>query len=246
MATKSKIQTFSRYEFKYLLDKKVSESIAIESEKFMDYDGYTHPTLGNMYFVRSLYFDNFLSSNFFEKVDGMRIRRKFRLRTYSDEFNKNIPIFLEEKGRNNQRTFKERVLINHNHYELFLDSNKSFDLLNLYPGNDLIERFVFNINRKRLTPKVLVDYNRKPLVNKHGLAFRLTFDSHINSLRTNSLFDRSGGYKCKAGYTILEVKFDRSIPPWFHRIIQNYDMQRLSVSKFVLGMEVCNIAHDVS
>ena len=57
---------------------------------------------------------------------------------------------------------------------------------------------------------------------------------------------RSGGYKCKAGYTILEVKFDRSIPPWFPRIIQNYDMQRLSVSKFVLGMEACNIAHDVS
>ena len=49
---------------------------------------------------------------------------------------------------------------------------------------------------------------------------------------------------CIPGYDILEVKFDFTIPPWFHRIIQNYQLKRLSVSKFVLGLEATNLAYD--
>ena len=49
---------------------------------------------------------------------------------------------------------------------------------------------------------------------------------------------------CIPGNDILEVKFDLNIPPWFHRIIQNYQLKRISVSKFVLGMETTNLAHD--
>ena len=42
--------------------------------------------------------------------------------------------------------------------------------------------------RKRISPKILIDYNRKPLVNKHGLYFRLTFDSQLKSSKTKLLF----------------------------------------------------------
>ena len=44
--------------------------------------------------------------------------------------------------------------------------------------------------------------------------------------------------KCKPGYTILEVKFERGIPAWFHRTIQAYNLRRESISKFVYG--ICN------
>ena len=46
------------------------------------------------------------------------------------------------------------------------------------------------------------------------------------------------------GYEILEVKFDRTIPPWFQKIIQTYNLKRLSVSKFVLGCETTELAYD--
>ena len=49
------------------------------------------------YFVRSLYFDNRLNSNFNEKVDGLLFRHKFRLRTYSEKFDKKSVFFLEKK-----------------------------------------------------------------------------------------------------------------------------------------------------
>jgi hypothetical protein len=246
MNRKKYIEEFSRYEFKYLLDHEMAKAIANDSKKFMKYDGYVHPELQNQYFVRSLYFDNFASSNFFEKVDGIKNRRKYRLRTYSEIFDKSIPIFLEEKGRNNQRTFKKRCVIDAKHYEYFLNKNKVYDLIDLYKDNDLIKRFVYSVYRKDIKPKVIVDYYRMPLVNKYGLDFRLTFDSNISSKKSTTLFPSSGNSerKCHAGYTILEVKFYRSIPPWFHRIIQNYNLSRLSISKFVLGMEVNRVAHD--
>ena len=88
-----------------------------------------------------------------------------------------------------------------------------------------------------------------PFVNKYGLYFRLTFDQNLsckklnNNLRNNLA---SNDIKCKAGFTILEVKFERSIPLWFHRIIQSYNLRRDSISKFVLGMCYAKLGAETS
>jgi hypothetical protein len=239
-------EKFARYEFKYLLNKKISSFIEDEVRYFMKYDGHIHPELGNRYFVRSLYFDNLLSSNFYEKVDGIKNRRKYRLRTYSKHLDKNVPIYLEEKGRRNERTYKVRTKINHNHIQYFLNRKYIRLLLSLYPDNQLIKNFSFDCIRKNIVPRVLIDYKRRPYINKHGTYFRLTFDESVSSIISSQLFiENKQWLECRAGYTILEVKFDRSMPPWFHRIIQNYNLRRLSISKFVIGMERCGIAYDI-
>ncbi len=75
-------QIFQRYEFKYILNKDISDQIEKEAKNFMTFDSFVQKRLDNQYFVRSLYYENIFSSNFFEKVDGMRTRRKYRLRTY--------------------------------------------------------------------------------------------------------------------------------------------------------------------
>ena len=126
--------------------------------------------------------------------------------------------------------------------------DNSAKLLELYPGNELIEKFAFDSIRKRLKPTVLIEYIRGPYVNKYGLLFRLTFDSDIKAQLSTELFnkDKQNYWKlAKPGYTVLEVKFERSIPPWFHRIIQCYNLKRVSISKMVIGMEACGVAKDV-
>ena len=65
-------QTLYRYEFKYMLNKKLSDRIEEEARNFMSYDGFVSKSLNNKYIVRSLYFDNNFSSNFYEKADGMK------------------------------------------------------------------------------------------------------------------------------------------------------------------------------
>ena len=242
-------QTLYRYEFKYILNKKISDQIEKEARNFMIYDGHVKKELNNKYFVRSLYFENNFSSNFYEKVDGMKIRRKYRLRTYSNFFDPKVPIFFEVKGRIAERTYKKRINIKNKYLNLFLSQSQNCKLLNLYPNNEMIINFIFDSFRKNLKPLILVDYKRRPYINKFGIYFRLTFDTNLLSSKTNNLFSNdkySSWLECKAGYTILEVKFDRSIPAWFHRIIQCYNLKRQSVSKFVLGMSTCGMANETS
>ena len=109
----------------------------------------------------------------------------------------------------------------------------------------MINQFIFDSYRKKILPKVVIDYNRRALLSKNGLYFRLTFDSDIKACSSKNIFEKNQNWKaCIPGNDILEVKFDLNIPPWFHRIIQNYQLKRISVSKFVLGMETTNLAHD--
>ena len=242
-------ESFSRYEFKYILSENLSNRIENEVKNFMEYDNFIHRELENRYFVRSLYFDNKFFSNFYEKVDGMKIRKKYRLRTYGETFDPKVPMFLEVKGRYQERSYKNRTIINHKDLDLFLDHSSYFILLKKYPNNKIVRDFVFDSLKKKLIPSVLVDYKRRPYINKFGLYFRLTFDTNLLSSKTNNLFSNdkySSWLECKAGYTILEVKFDRSIPAWFHRIIQCYNLKRRSISKFVLGMSSSGLARETS
>lgn len=240
---------FLRYEFKYFLNSQISNEIFSQSLYFMNIDNYAIKN-NNEYFVRSLYFDNDDYSNFFEKVDGVKIRKKFRLRSYDKSSLSKNPIFLEMKGRVHDRIIKKRVLINRNDIKYF-ETLKNLETLNQkYGYNSLINEFVYDVKKKNIKPKIMIDYNRKPLINKFGLYFRLTFDSNLVTNRRNYLFDNKEKFnlplKYKPGNSILEVKFERSIPAWFHRIIQSYNLNRRSISKYVLGICNCKIRSETS
>ena len=62
------------------------------------------------------------------------------------------------------------------------------EILEKYKDNPLIKEFIYDVLRKNIVPKILIDYVRKPLINKNGLYFRLTFDSDLKSSKTNTLF----------------------------------------------------------
>ena len=241
-------RTLQRYEFKYFLNKKISNEIKNHIRKFMIIDKFANNFSDKNYFVRSIYFDNEFNSNFDEKVDGHRIRKKFRLRYYNKNL-KNSPIFLETKGRNLERTYKRRVKLDLEDFDLIMKEKSFNTLLQKYPDSSTIQEFIFEYYKKRLKPKVLVDYFREPYVNKHGLYFRLTFDQNLKCTNLdNNLKNITTNQQlmCKAGSTILEVKFDRSIPLWFHRIIQSYNLTRQSISKFVLGMCYTKLGEETS
>lgn len=242
--------TFLRYEFKYFMSSKISNEIFNQSLNFMDIDNFALRNKHNKYLVRSLYFDNNEYTNFFEKVDGIKVRKKFRLRSYDKNMNSESPIFFEMKGRAHDRIIKKRVLIDKADIKYFETLKNLDELRKKYKNNDLIEDFIYDVIRKNIKPKIMIDYNRKPLINKFGLYFRLTFDSEIVSTKTEYLLDNRGKFKFpleyKPGNSILEVKFERSIPAWFHRIIQSYNLNRRSISKFVLGVCNCKVRSETS
>ena len=238
----------TRYEFKYFINERVASSIFNIALNFMNLDKYAFNSKNNGYFVRSLYFDNPQYDNFFEKVDGMQVRKKFRLRTYENKLEKNSNLFLEMKGRKQDRIIKKRTKIKNEDLKYFY-SLKNMDVLRSKYKDNLIDDFIFSEKRKKIKPKILVDYTRKPLINKFGLYFRLTFDTNIVVSKSKNLFHDKKFYfpiRYSPGSTILEVKFERSIPAWFHRVIQTYDLNRRSISKFVIGVCACKESEDTS
>jgi SPX domain protein involved in polyphosphate accumulation len=241
-------EDFARYEFKYLLNLEQRQAIEAEIQHFMSVDGHVMPELDNQYFVRSLYFDSPNSQAFFDKIDGLKTRRKYRVRTYVRLADPDVPIFLEEKGRHNERTYKHRVQLNEGQTASFISTKFSTELIEAFSGIEVAESFIVDAMQKRLEPKILVDYLRRPYTSHFDANFRVTFDQNICATETKSLFPLPSKRtkSCVAGWAIMEVKFNRRFPAWFHRIIQAYDLRRVSVSKFVLGMKACGLAVDLS
>ena len=107
--------------------------------------------------------------------------------------------------------------------------------------------FIFEKLRKNIRPLVLTDYLRAPYISDYDRNFRVTFDNNLVIKKTHSLFKNQNCFarNCLKGYTILEVKFDRRMPKWFHRIVQTYNLRRLSVSKFCVGMENADLVENL-
>jgi SPX domain protein involved in polyphosphate accumulation len=241
-------QSFARYEFKYLLRAPQAAQVQSELSHFMTADEHASQALDDQYFVRSLYFENAACDHFYEKIDGIKTRRKYRLRTYGNGDDVRQPVYLEEKGRHNERTYKQRVEINRDHLELFLEPGRCHDLLAEYRDLGLIQSFVFDCARRRLSPTIIVDYERKAFTSQFDVNFRVTFDRELRISATSRLFPPPHAVfrQCVPGWTIMEIKFLRRQPAWFHRILQAHGLHRISFSKFVQGMKVCGRCIDLS
>ena len=91
------IQDFQRFEFKYVVPNSVASAIRDEVREFLVPDPNLEKTGQGSYVVRSLYFDNPSADFFYEKTDGLKTRRKYRLRVYGSKKNAVQIFFLEQK-----------------------------------------------------------------------------------------------------------------------------------------------------
>jgi SPX domain protein involved in polyphosphate accumulation len=236
---------FSRFEFKYILPLELRNEIESELGYFLQLDPYVASKPEMKYMVRSLYYDDPSFRCYYDKTDGMLHRSKFRLRTYTDNYLDNCATFLEIKGRHDALVFKHREKLN-NHDKNILPGDKcsANEIIKYFDNKgDVVERFEYEVEKKDLRPIMLIDYYRRPYVSKYDAEFRLTFDERIRAIQTESLYP-SGFYATKdvlRGYTIMEVKFRYHMPSWFHRIIQAYELRRVSVSKIVSGIDVWDL-----
>ncbi len=241
------LQTFARYEFKYLMFDEDVRRIMADLNAFMAPDNYVKSADETNYFVRSLYFDTKQFRNYYEKIDGIKMRHKYRLRTYSESPNSDIPIFLERKERNNNRVIKIREQLTP------IDTDRicldTWDCFQLDQGN-LKQQFGVESLKFRLRPKVVIQYIRTPYVSGHDGKFRVTFDQNLVGIASRHIWDEATR-TCRwtsliPERTVMEVKFNRRIPAWFHRIIQAYGLDRVSISKYVLGVTRLNLARNLS
>ena len=147
----------------------------------MNIDPYVAQKQNLKYFVRSLYYDNDLMTHYNDKVDGLKTRSKFRLRTYTNGDDKQCAIFLEIKGRNNNLVVKHRTPLELPSNDLLkgkgLDITKQ--IKKYAKESEVLSTFQYDLFRKRIKPVMLIDYYRRPYVSKLDPEFRVTFDEQL-------------------------------------------------------------------
>ncbi|MEC7584239.1 MAG: polyphosphate polymerase domain-containing protein [Planctomycetota bacterium] len=246
MAAREAKLHFSRFEFKYVMPRGLRDDVEAELGHFVELDPYVQGQPNQQYFVRSLYFDDANHTCFREKVDGMHTRSKFRLRTYTRDPAKPAPSFLEVKGRWNNLVFKHRELVQEGYDPGASGYGMSQLIVRHTRASKVRDQFEFDLYRKQIRPVVLVDYERRPYVSRFDPHFRLTFDQRLEAGSTDMLFPGPNVTmrQLVPGYTVMEVKFRHHVPSWFHRIIQAYELRRVSISKICTGTEALGLELD--
>ncbi len=221
-----------RHELKFILSRQEAEILKYRLSLLMDVDT-NSKSEDNTYFIRSLYFDDIYDSAYYEKIDGLEKREKYRIRIYNldDSF-----IRLERKEKDRDLTNKVQTKITKEDTINFI--NGDFDLVNTN-GNQLLEEFVMKHRTNQIKPSVIVDYKR--LAYTYPIEeIRVTFDEEIKSGRYNyDIFDKNihTTNVFENDEVVLEVKFNKYIASHIAHVIMEIPSTRLAVSKFALCRE---------
>ena len=233
---------FNRFEIKYQIALRERDNILRYMTPFMSLD--SHVKNHYNYEVRSVYFDSPFRNSFYEKINGIKVRRKLRLRYYPDfQKDDNELIFIEIKSKNNENVSKRRISVP------FLDAfelldNESKIAKNFYKNaseqdkKTLLEIWYLR-KRYKLQPVCVVCYKRQPYVSKLEKTFRITFDTNIQSRNFNFDLRVGGGSKfvLPRSFCVMEIKFTSFIPNWAVKIVHKSNSIQEKISKFAQGLK---------
>lgn len=179
------------------------------------------------YEIRSLYFDNADDKALREKIDGINIREKFRIRYYNGDTS---VIHLEKKSKVNGLCLKDSAELSKVQAQWLMDGH--YEWMSGC-GIALIEELYSKMTTQGLRPKTIVDYTREPFVFAPGNV-RITLDYNIRTGLHCTDFLNPNCITVPAGDSeiILEVKWDEYLPDIIRDAIQLENRQVSAFSKY--------------
>jgi len=218
----------ARHELKYFIHPAELVDLRLRLRAALRLD--THCRGGRPYAIRSLYFDDIDNSAYYDKVDGVMHRDKYRIRIYglSDQ-----EIFLERKRKLGDLIQKSSVQITRRLCDQLIAGDPRG--LNRASSPLLQDMFV-QMRTRLLRPSVIVDYDREAYLHP-AENVRITFDMNLRSgLYSSDLFGQDVTTVCPhdGNTEILEVKFDNYLPDHIGGLLSGVRAQRSAISKYVL------------
>lgn len=216
-----------RHELKYIIG--YSQYLELKSRLKTVMQPDSHAGEDGRYLIRSIYFDNYQDKALREKIDGISIREKFRIRYYNDDLSY---ITLEKKIKDNSLCKKLDAEITMEECRQLLDGHLHW--MREHPS-PLVRELYAKMHYLLLRPRVLVSYVREPYIYKAGNV-RVTFDSDIRTTLFHRTFleDRTTDIRTiyEPQNMILEVKFDAFLPEIIRSMIQTEAIRQQAFSKY--------------
>ncbi len=189
-------------------------------------------SLGGKYEIRSLYFDNIRDKALLEKLNGVNVREKFRLRYYNGDTSY---IVLEKKSKINGLCNKVSAVVTESEVEKILSGDIGFMAQS---EREVLCELYSKMHSQGLRPKTIVDYTREAFTYPVGNV-RVTLDYNIRSgiLSTDFLNPECVTVPAAENITVLEVKWDEFLPDIIRDAVQLKDTRTVAFSKYA----VCRI-----
>jgi hypothetical protein len=185
------------------------------------------------YQTHSLYFDTETLDVYHRR--GSFGRCKYRIRRYGVE----PVVFLERKLRTSACLTKRRTPIG-------LDDLRGMERPERNPGW-AGHWFQERVDIRRLRPACQITYRRvaRVISTTEGLA-RLTIDREIMAQPIDGLeFRPTGGVPVLGADVILEMKFRREAPAVFREVVEVFNLEPMTISKYRLSVEALRASEGV-
>ena len=184
-------------------------------------------TIDGKYLIRSLYFDNLDDKALREKLDGVNMREKFRIRYYN--FDTRI-IHLEKKSKLNGLGTKYSAPLTEEEAQKIVDGD--IDWMIDSP-HSLIQELYCKMHYQGMKPMTIVDYTREPFIYGPGNV-RVTLDYNIRTGLNKTDFLNPKCITIPAGDApiILEVKWDAYLPEIIRDAVQIPETRVQAFSKY--------------
>lgn len=172
--------------------------------------------------INNIYYDTATLTTYWDNVNGVSSRKKFRVRWYGDDPAIIVKPHFEIKGRVNELGTKKVIRID------------DFDLDNLR----FLTRIVNEISDTpgRLQPVLMNSYKRSYFGTKDG-EFRVTIDWNVRYFAM-MLAQRFTRYTVEdTSAVVVEIKYDREMDDFTDRITQHFPFRQTKNSKYVTGIQ---------
>ena len=233
------IRTFNRFELKYVVRARQLGRLRDEIAAYMRRDPYARAD--GRYLLTSLYYDTPEKDFFWAKLDGLRFRRKLRIRHYEqrDVLDDDDIVFVEIKQRVDRVTQKRRVPIR---YRDAIDLCDDRVIPEHDPEDEAVVHEAFMlIVRHGLRPSCITTYQREPWIGgEYDPGLRLTIDSdlryRLSDLRLES--KHPGRFMFPPQYAVLEIKANDRVPFWLTHLVARNNLQLTRTSKYCTSLDV--------
>ncbi|MEH3138508.1 MAG: polyphosphate polymerase domain-containing protein [Mycolicibacterium neoaurum] len=240
--TASRLHAFNRYEIKYLLDEmhipalREALSARMSTDPFSPHGGYP---------VTSLYYDTADLRFYWEKIEGLRFRRKLRMRLYGNpsECTDETPVQVEIKQRVNRVTQKRRVPLPYGTALRWLDGRQEIDCEPHQRA--FVHEVTALIGNLDLRPVVTTGYLREAFVGRDAdLGLRVTIDHKVHG-RDRDFHFASGAenrFIIPPKLAIVEIKANERVPYWVTDLAARSEMSVVRVSKYCQSVQAFDLA----
>lgn len=220
----------ARKEIKYLLDPLIAHSMQQKLGAILPID--RQDSQGG-YLVRSLYFDTIYDKDYYDKIDGLEMRRKIRLRIYDPE-DKTAKLEVKEKQGSDQWK-RSAVILKEDARLLIAGDYKALRQKSLPP---FLQNVLLKMEAEAYLPKTIVEFRRLAFVGRINNT-RITFDSQLKATETTfDLFSPSLSLYPILYPIILEVKFNHFLLSYIKQLLNLADQTPVATSKYALGRQI--------